>query len=502
MKIARRLAALAPLLVAAFAPDAAAEGRLDRVRAEAAELRLARRAELAAFADRADDLGLPDLAADLRAESGPPDPAVISVTPPPRAVRGELPTEEAGPVRELRRAVRRAEDAFAEAAFTLARTAATKGSAEPGAANVAFALARDALAANPDHPAARRALGQVRDGEEWVTPWEQGQARRGNVDHPVFGWVRERDVERLDAGERPLAGRWVTPEREALVRQDFRRGWLCETEHYRVRTNYSWEEGAAVARNLERFHTFFRAVFPGFGLSAGDLIRRFGTSGPVPAYRNAGGRGGKYEVHLFRDKAEYVDALRQKIPQIAITNGLYFTGDRVAYFYKVGPHANPRTVFHEATHQLFYECTPRDRMVCETEHFWVMEGLGCYMESFSDDGLTMTAGEPDYRRFTNAKVRLVRDDLYEPLAELDELGRERFQNVPLPQLKRRYSQISGLTHYFMHGEGGTLRPALSAHLEALYHPLVRPGQVAGLNRVLGRAWETLDAQYAAYIAAL
>ena len=159
-------------------------------------------------------------------------------------------------------------------------------------------------------------------------------------------------------------------------------------------------------------------------------------------------------------------------------------------------------MFHEATHQLCYECTPKDRMVCEAAHFWVMEGLGCYMESFRDDGLTMTAGDPGYKRFVNAQIRLVRDRDYEPLAELDELGRERFQTVPLPRLKRRYSQISGLTHFFMHAEGGALRPALSAHLQALYHPLVRPGQVAGLNRVLGRAWETLDEQYAAYIAGL
>ena len=495
----RRLAALT-LLLAAAAPRPAAAAELDRVRAEAAELREARRAELTELADRADALALPDLAAELRTANEPPDPTAIAVTPPPRAVRPDLPAEAAGPARDLRRDVRRTGENVAEAAFQLARRAGTRASGETGAANVAFGLVRDALAADPDHAAARRALGQVRDGDRWVTPWEQGQARKRRVNHPVFGWIPEEHVDELEAGQRLLNGRWVSEEREALVRRDFSRGWVCETEHYRVRTNHSWEEGAATAAALERFHTFFRAVFPGFGLSERDLARRFATSGPVPAFRNVGSRGGRYEVHLFRTKDEYVAALRSKIPQIAITNGLYFTGDRVAYFYKVGPHASPRTVFHEATHQLFYECTPKDRMVCEDAHFWVMEGVGCYMESFRDDGVTMTAGDPGYVRFRNARTRLVRDDFLVPLDEFDSRGRERFQADPL--LSRCYSQASGLTHFFMHAEGGALRSALAGHLRALYHPFVRPGQVLGLDRVTGRRWDVLEKQYAAYVATL
>ena len=491
-------ALIAPLLGLLVATPAPA-GLLEGVRDQADELRADYQAELAGFADRADALDLPDFAAELRAAATPPDPAAVVVVPPPRAVRGDLPPGERTDERALRLDVRRSGDAYANAAFGLARRAATRSSAEPGAAAVAIGLTRDALAANPDHAPARRVLGEVRDGDEWLTPWERDRRRRGDVPHPVFGWVDGDDVAKLEAGDRPLNGDWVPAEREALARRDFRNGWVSETEHYRVRTNHSWEEGAHVALSLERFHTFFRAVFPGFGLSAGDLKRRFASVGPVPAYRNAGGRDGKFEVHLFRTKDEYVAELRKKIPQIAVTNGLYFTGDRVAYFYKIGPHADPRTMFHEATHQLFYECTPRDRMVCEQAHFWVMEGIGCYMESFRDDGRTMTAGG-DYVRFRNARTRLVRDKFFIPLDDFDARGRVRFQSDPL--LSRCYSQASGLTHFFMHAEGGALRPRFTDHLQALYHPLVRQGRVAGLDRFLARPWPQLEREYARYIAAL
>ena len=468
--IARR-AALAALLVPLLAPAAGA-GILDGVRTEAEALRTAYREELAAFAARADNLGLPEFAAELRSAATPPDPAALVVTPPPRAVRGDLPPGPASPERALRLAVRRAETAFAESAFALAKRAATSGAAEPAAAAAAFGLTRDALAAEPDFAPARRVLGQVRDGDFWRTPWERLAVRDGFVRDDVFGWVAAEDLPRLQAGERQLNGKWVPAEREELARREFRSGWVCETEHYRVRTNRSWEEGAHAALSLERFHTFFRAAFPGFGLSPSDLKKRFSSYGPPPAYRNAGGRDGKYDVHIFRTKDEYVAALREKIPQIAVTNGLYFTGDRVAYFYKIGPHASPRTVFHEATHQLFYESTPKDRMVCEDAHFWVMEGIGCYMESFRDDGRTMSAGG-DYVRFRNARTRLVRDDFYVPLTEFDDRGRQRFQADPL--LSRCYSQASGLTHFFMHAEGGAPAAALRGPPPGVVPPARPPG---------------------------
>lgn len=488
------------VLAAACVSPAATAGTLDDVREQAATLRADHSLSLRSFAAEADELDLPEFAADLRRLVDPPVTRGLTYTPPPRAVRQPIPSTLPPSERALRTRVRRAGETYAAAVFKLARIAGGRGAGEPGAASVAFGLTREVLAADPDYGPARRVIGQVRDGDLWRTPWEREQARRRFVDHPDYGWVPQTHVEKLDAGERPLAGRWVSADREKLVREDIRNGWVCETEHYCVTTNHSLERGVATARQLERFQTMFRAIFPGFGLTDRELRKRFSGSGAIPS---DGPPGDKYEVTLFRGKGEYVLTLQRFIPQIAITNGLYLTDHRRAYFYADGPGYSPRTVFHEATHQLFYESSARRRLIAEDAHFWVMEGIGCYMESFNDDGLTMTVGDPRYERrqnrFMNAQVRFVRDRFHVPLAELDERGRPRFQAQPAGEMRKIYSQISGVIHFLMHAESGALRPAFTAHLEALYQPLVRPGSVAGLDRFTGRPWDLLDRQYTAYI---
>ncbi|QDT17585.1 hypothetical protein [Alienimonas californiensis] len=481
------------LIVAAPAPG----GGVADVGAAVEPLREAYRAELTTFAGRADAAGLAEFAAELRLQAAPPDPQTLSVTPPPRTVRPELPPVDRSEETALRRAVRRAGQGFGQEAFLLAKRAGTRGAEEPGAANLAMGLVWEILAADPDHVEARRALGQKRVGDEWLTPWEQGQARVGRVDHKTFGWTPKLHVERLEAGERLLDGRWVDADREALVRSDFATGWEVETEHYQVRTNVSLERGAEIARQLERFHAFFRATFPGFGLGPEDLRQRFVSVGRFPSYQNIGGAGGKYHVHLYRERAEYNLALIKQVPQIEMTNGFYDHRSRIASFYENGPNADPRTLFHEATHQLFYECTPQFRLVGEDAHYWAVEGIGCYMESFRDDGVTMTAGSPRYVRFVNARARWIDQQFFVPLAEFDARGRVAFQTAP--DIHKCYSQASGLTHFFLHAGGGALRPALTLHLEDLYNPTVRPEQVRSLDRLTGLTWEALGEHYKQYL---
>ncbi|MFH5805419.1 hypothetical protein [Alienimonas sp. DA493] len=485
----------AALLLIAAAPVPG--GTLEDVDAAVEPLREAYRSELTTLAARADAAGLAEFAAELRAQATPPDPLTLSVTPPPRSVRPALPPGDRSEETALRRDVRRTGTEYARELFQLAKRAGTRGAEEPGAANLAMGLVWEVLAADPDHPEARRALGQKRVGDDWLTPWEQVQARSGRVDHPTFGWVPKLHVERMEAGERLLDGRWVPADREALVRSNFAAGWEVETEHYRVHTNVSLERGVEIARQLERFHTFFRAVFPGFGLGPGDLRQRFVSVGRFPTYDHIGGKDGKYHVHLYRDKAEYVLALQKQVPQIAMTNGYYDHVARVGSFYENGPGADPRTVFHEATHQLFYECTPRFRLVGEDAHYWAVEGIGCYMESFRDDGVTMTAGSPRYVRFVNARARWIDQNFFVPLGEFDARGRVAFQTAP--EIHKCYSQASGLTHFFLHAGGGALRPALTLHLEDLYNPAVRPEQVRSLDRLTGLSWDELGGHYKQYL---
>ena len=84
----------------------------------------------------------------------------------------------------------------------------------------------------------------------------------------------------------------------------------------------------------------------------------------------------------------------KKVPQIRITNGLYFTGDRVAYFYYDPQMPNQDTLFHEATHQLFYENDRRDRAIAMDANFWIIEGIACYMESYHSENGQSLVGDP------------------------------------------------------------------------------------------------------------
>ncbi len=400
----------------------------------------------------------------------------------------------------LRRAIRRTSEQHALALFPLAKQVGTRGAEEPFAADTAMGLVFDTLAADPEHVFARRALGQRRTRDGWFTPWERTQDLRGRVDHPTFGWTPQSHVDELEAGQRMLDGRWVDADREALVRSDFAAGWICETEHFRVRTNVSLERGVEVARQLERFHSFFRATFPGFGLGPEDLRKRFVSVGAMPTYPHVGGADGKYDVHLYRNKTQYVDALKADTPYIALSNGYHDPRTRVASFfdYEDGQPSDRRTLFHEATHQIFYESTARDWLVGESAHYWAAEGIGCYMESFRDDGVTMTAGSPRYQRFSDARARWIDQDFLVPLGEFAARGRVAFQTAP--EVRGCYSQASGLTHFFMHAGDGALRPALKVHLSDLYHPGVAPERIRTLDRMCGLPWSKLEEHYKEYLA--
>ncbi|PJF33573.1 MAG: hypothetical protein CUN57_01800, partial [Phototrophicales bacterium] len=125
--------------------------------------------------------------------------------------------------------------------------------------------------------------------------------------------------------------RWIGADVDAQLHQDFRNAWKIETEHYLVKTNVSYEEGVRVAKTLEDYYRFFVQTFAGFFNSPEQLRKLIlgnGASG-------TGLRSKPYVVHYYRTKAEYVKVLQPYFPgvDIGITNALYLTRNRIAYFY-------------------------------------------------------------------------------------------------------------------------------------------------------------------------
>ena len=131
----------------------------------------------------------------------------------------------------------------------------------------------------------------VRHGIRWVTPFASQQLRRRFVWHETFGWLPAAHVERYEMGQRYFKRRWVSADREAELRRDFRNAWEVRTDHYLVKTNHSLEEGVALARNLETFYGFLHSSFAGFFSTPDQIEKLFaGTSGVN------GGRSQKPEI--------------------------------------------------------------------------------------------------------------------------------------------------------------------------------------------------------------
>ena len=176
--------------------------------------------------------------------------------------------------------------------------------------------------------------------------------------------------------------RWINAARDAELHRDFRNAWEVRTDHYLIKTNYSLRRAVELGKALEDFYRFFNQTFAAFFNTPEQLRKLFEGRTASRARR---GFSRPYEVHYYRTHDEYIKRLRNKITQIEITNGLYLPDDRVAYFYDDTEENNEATLFHEATHQLFYEIQSRSRRIAEKENFWIVEGIACYMESFRRD---------------------------------------------------------------------------------------------------------------------
>ena len=206
-----------------------------------------------------------------------------------------------------------------------------------------------------------------------------------------------------------------------------------------------------------------------------------------------------YKVNYYRSKVEYVKRLERQFPQIGQTNGLYLPADRCCYFFHAP--GNLPTLYHEATHQFFYESITKQRLIAGREHFWIVEGISCYMESFQNDKKTgrISLGDPRNNRFRAAKYRYLTDKFYVPMADFASMGMRAFQSPR--NIQQRYSQASGLAKFFMEYDGGRYRDALIEHLSQIYRSDPRR-PAKSLPELTGVSYKELDRQYGAFIKSL
>ena len=477
-------------LVTGNPATARADNRLELMRSQHVKLRndhLAALNKIKSFcAQRNLADGIQAVDAAIRSAAGTAAPTA----PLPETVTPELSPDLPAAERQWQSQLRTHRRRHAQALFLLSRRVL-----KAGHTSFAYNLVRQTAACDPDSRTARRLLGFVRHGNRWVTPFASQQLRRRLAWHETFGWLPAAHVERYKTGQRYFKRRWVSADREAELRRDFRNAWEVRTDHYLVKTNHSLEEGVALARNLETFYRFLHSSFAGFFSTPEQIEKLFdGTSGRSrkPARPHV--------VHFYRDRAEYRRTLRPRISQIDITNGLYMQDDRIVYFFHGKPPDRdfPRaTLFHEATHQLLYESQSKSRPIARDANFWIVEGIACYMESFLPGETGFRIGEPRYVRFHWARHRVLEEKYYIPLKAFASMGLRKFQTDP--NIARNYSQASGLCHFLLHHDGGRYRDAVIQHLLQIYTPNRRIS-IASLETLTGVTTTELDRQYHRHLA--
>jgi hypothetical protein len=474
-KIGILAAILAACLLSAAGPAWAADQRK-----AALELRAKYAADLEQLAAWCEANHLPDAARVTRRIRGPSDPNKLFVPILPSEVGpAKLPADAPAKIVEWNARLGRLRHEQAVALFEIARRAA-----RAGRATTAFELALAAVQASPDYEPTRRSFGYQKFHDQWRTPYEVRKLRSGFVWSDKFGWLSKNNQQRYEQGQRLCDGHWITAAEDAERHRDIQLGWDIETEHYSIRTNHSLEAGVALGVKLERLHRLWRDMFVCYWASEADVIAMFDGRSRAPARPLP-----RHSVVYFRDRDDYVRSLRAGLPNIDGTIGVYVDRMRRAYFF-ADKQNDDRTLYHEATHQLFHESRPVAPQVGGKTNFWIVEGIAMYMESLrQEDGFYVLGGFDD-ERMRAARYRLLVDKFYVPLQQLCEFGMTRLQSDS--RIRTLYSQAAGLANFLVAYDGGRYRDALVSYLSTVYGGR---DNAETLARLTSARYSELDRQY-------
>ena len=355
---------------------------------------------------------------------------------------------------------------------------------------------------DPEHARAREAGGWVQRDGQWVWPNAARRLDKGEEYSPRFGWLPRGRQARYHAGQRYAGGRWISAEADDSRPRTVERGWKFVSDHWLITSTADLSKAARLAQSLEETHLIWRQAFGSF-LAEGPLLEKQLT-GPGRAV----GRD-LFAAMLMIDRKQYVAELEKIEPLIARTLGIYWTPTQTAWFFDqpadpadddsvhrvVAVEQEPKTIHHEATHQLFAEMRKTSPLAGERCGFWAIEAAACYMESLTSCGFGWTLGGRDAGRVPAARERIIEDNFHVPLVELTAMGRQAFQaDERLPQI---YSEISGLADFFMNGQRARYRASFVGYLLKIYTGTVEADTLAQLCH---RSYAELDEEYRRHMA--
>ncbi len=449
------------------------------------------RVKLGELAGWCDEKKLAPQATETRNWVKPRDPTRLYVSVLPEAIGPPEPAEDASPdVVAWHKQFYQLRSEQAGNYYSLARKAV-----KAGQASLAFDLIMAALREDPDHKAIREMLGFRQSRGQWLTNYEMKRAQDGYLWHERFGWIKRNHVQQYEEGKRPNDKGWITAEEDARLHADIRNGWVIQTEHYNILTNRSIEEAVSLGARLEGLYRVWKQLFIRFYASEAQVAGLFEG-------RAARLQLPQHNVVYFRDRQEYVAALRPNTPSIDLSLGIYIHGattisKKSAMYFFAGEDSDEPTLFHEATHQLFHESRQVSQMVGQSGNFWVIEGVAMYFESLKEQDGFHVLGGFDAERNEMARIRLLEPEhhFYEPLAEFCELNITDIQSDQ-DRIPMRYTQAAGIFFFLMHCDNGRYRDAVVAYLNAVYSGR---DNVQTLSRLTGKSYPALDQEYKAFM---
>ncbi|MDO4574690.1 MAG: hypothetical protein Q4D98_05690 [Planctomycetia bacterium] len=365
--------------------------------------------------------------------------------------------------------------------------ALSRKAVKAGHASLGFGFLMRALRENPDNAAARKILGYKKYQDMWLSDFEIAQYKAGKTNHDRFGWIPKGHVSKYEEGQRFYRGRWISEAQDASFHADILSGWEIETPHYVITTNHSIEAGVQIGRELEKLYAVWKQLFLRYYATEKQVAALFegkpGLSTPM----------GKHKVFFFRSQTDYNRYLKPTNPNIEISLGLYSTNTHVAYFF-AGENYDPRTMFHEATHQLFQEIRKTDQAAGRLGNFWTIEGIAVTMETFREEDQYYAVGGFNDQRMLSARYRYNKTKFHLPLEQLAGMTTEQFQSFP--KLGDLYSESAGWMNFFIFHEDGKYRDAIAQVLLDVY---TGKNTFDTIPRYTGRSYEKLEEEYREFI---
>ena len=371
-------------------------------------------------------------------------------------------------------------------------------------ATYAFELYMLALRENPQNEFIRKLIGNVPYENRWATQYEMRMSKAGKVDHPVFGWILQTQVERYENGERYYQGRWMSAADEARLHRDKNDPWIIVTPHYKIYSYPSLEQGVELSRKLENLAVIWNQLFLRFFATDAQLKRFY--AGQNPEFMNV-----QHQVFFYRDKAQYVEKVSRimRSSLVAGTLGVYYSDARMApgtlgaSFFFTGQDYDERTVLHETTHQLFAESRPRQKSPGAYKNvlspgkncnFWAIEGIATFMESLTDKPGRHELGDLNDERIFAARFRVLKSRFYIPFDQFTAMSMKEFQSDA--RVATFYSQSAGLTWFLLFYDHGKYRECFVDYLSTIYSGLDTP---TTLEKITGTPYSQLDKEYVEYI---